>query len=544
MMEAGPAPVVIAGAGPTGMTAALDLAHYGIPCILLEEDHKLSDGSRAIAFHHTALAVWEKLGAAQPMLEKGIAWSARHTYYRQVKLYTQAFAQPGQGLLPRFFNLQQYYVERYLLDCVQASPAIDLRLDHRLVGIRQGEQTVSLEVETPAGRIQIEAQYVLACDGAHSSLRKLLNLEFPGATHDDYFLIADIRAALDFPHEPRFFFDHPTNPGQTILIHPQPDGVWRIDWQVGAQSEVEAERSPEKMDRRIRALIGETPYEIVWLSAYRFHQRLLRQLRHGRVFFLGDAAHLVAPFGARGLNSAVQDVENLAWKLALVLRNLAPAALLDTYQTERWAAQQLNQQVTHKTMLFMCPPNPRRRLERNLILRLSAFFPPARRWVNSGKMSEPYVYAHSPLSVPDQPGEKWPGSPAPGAMIADAACRLLQGDLEQPTHLRKLFGSGFVALHFARQASEAQAFAAGCAQADLPAPVTVYSVLGTRSANTVGSLNVLLDEDNTLQRAFQAQPGSLYLVRPDGHLAARRRAADSGQLAGDMRIACGFALRS
>ena len=323
-------PVAIVGAGPAGLTAALDLAHYGIPSIVLDEDILTVFGSRAIAYHSSALAVWEKLGAGQAMLAKGVAWHKRHTYFRQKEVYTQSFP-PAPGALPGFLNLQQYYVERYLVDQVEHQPLIDLRWKHRVTGLSQASEAVTLEVETPAGPAQVKAAYVLACDGARSTIRCLLDLDFPGHTFDDRFLIADVKASLNLPPEPKFYFNHPSHPGPTVLIHPQPDGVWRIDWQVGAGVDVEAEKAPEKMDRRIRAFIGDVPYELVWLTDYRFHQRLLERLRHGRVFFVGDAAHLVAPFGARGLNSAVQDVENLSWKLALVLNGQASDSLLETY---------------------------------------------------------------------------------------------------------------------------------------------------------------------------------------------------------------------
>jgi 3-(3-hydroxy-phenyl)propionate hydroxylase len=515
-------PVLIVGAGPTGMTAALDLAHYGIPSILLDEDNRLSGGSRAIVFHHSALAVWEKLGAGEAMLKKGLTWSARHTYFRQKKLYTQNFPQPGEGFLPRFINLQQYYIERYLLDQIEKNPLIDLRWEHFATGFWQNASSATLKVETPGGMIELSSSYVLACDGARSSMRKLLNLGFPGKTHTDHFLIADIKADLNFPPQPRFFFDHPTNPGQTILIHPQPDGVWRIDWQVGPEVDINSERSDKNMDQRIRALIGATPYEIIWLSDYRFHQRLLEQFRHGRVFFAGDAAHLVAPFGARGMNSAIQDVENLVWKLVLVLKGAAPQPLLDTYQTERWAAQLHNQTVTNATMLFMAPPTRWERFMRNNILRMSAFFASARKWVDSGKMSEPFVYQDTPIVATDNPDERWIGAPQPGEKVADLPCTV-NGE---KTFFRKLVGSGFLALYFPVDERDAMRFGQGF-RAPEGIPVGLYFVLDEKPAGN--EFNFIENESGVFAKKFGAQPGTLYIIRPDGHLAARRRQATAGE---------------
>ena len=379
-----------------------------------------------------------------------------------------------------------------------------------VTGLDQTPSSVKLEVDSPSGSLQLSAPYVLACDGARSTLRKLLNLDFPGRTFDDRFLIADIRASLDLPPEPRFFFNHPAHPGPTVLIHPQPDGIWRIDWQIGA-ADIALETTPARMDSRIRAFIGDVPYEIVWLSDYRFHQRLLTRLVHGRIFFLGDAAHLVAPFGARGLNSAVQDVENLVWKLALVLRGVASVSLLETYQTERWAAQAENQRVTLNTMKFMAPSSPWGRLRRGLILRLTPFFPPARKWVNSGRMSIPFVYRNSPLTLPDNPSDgNWSGAPLLGEKIPDRSLTAwLDGHLAG-VRLRRLTGSGFLVLYLAHNETDAADFAR-----------TTLPVLGNIPIRLV-----------PLLAGFQNLPlGTALLLRPDGHLAARRLSPSSSEIA-------------
>lgn len=550
------APVLIIGAGPTGMTAALELAYHGVPSIILDEGHELSEGSRAIAIHRTALMVWEKLGCVEPMLEKGIAWQVRRTFFREQELYAQLMPAPAPGALPTFINLQQYYTELYLLQRIQGEPLIDLRWDHQVVNVVQDEESVILTVVTPTGPRSVRGRHALACDGARSSVRKLLQLDFPGHTHKDRFLIADIRARLPFAHEPRFFFDHPTNPGYTVLIHPQPDGVWRMDWQLGAEVDIAVERSPEKMDRRIRALIGETPYELVWLSDYRFHQRLLSNLRHGRIFFAGDAAHLVSPFGARGMNSAIQDVENLGWKLAWVLAGQAPEALLDTYHAERWPAQYHNQVVTDTTMRFMAPRTPWQKLKRNVILRLSARWKTARKWVNSGKMSEPFTYTRSPILIPDEaPAQAWQGAPRLGAKAPDGVCGLIDKSVPagtRPMELRRLFGAGFVALYFAPNVSGARAFVAEALSTECAAPLTLCPVLyGELEAmpsqlhlSDEASVRGLWDFTGALTRAFGARPGSLFLIRPDGHVAARRRTVHGAAVARLVRQACAWPVKA
>jgi 2-polyprenyl-6-methoxyphenol hydroxylase-like FAD-dependent oxidoreductase len=456
---------------------------------VIDAGYRRPQGSRAIAIHRTSLAVWERLGCVDQMLERGVAWRTRRTYFREQELQTQTGPEPAPGELPPFLNLSQHETERYLLQAVSRSPLIDLRWQHTLAGLRQDHDGVTITAQTPNGLTTIRGCYLLACDGARSTTRKLLGLEFPGKTYPNRFLIADIRATLPFPREPRFFFDHPANPGHNILIHPQPDDIWRIDWQLGGDAVIEDERSAEAMDQRIRALIGDAPYELVWLSDYRFHQRLLRRLRHGRIFFLGDAAHLVSPFGARGMNGAIHDVENLCWKLSYVLAGRAGPDLLETYQTERLPAQQHNQAVTDATMRFMAPRTRWQRLRRNLILRLRL-----RRLVDSGKMSAPFTYTTSPLLVPDDEGG-WAGAPELGSKMDTADPRI-----------RSRVGHDFVALYFTHQQVDAD--------------------------------NVM-----TLPPTAVSPAGTMYLLRPDGHVAARRRNAHPADVPGLIRRALGQTAR-
>jgi 2-polyprenyl-6-methoxyphenol hydroxylase-like FAD-dependent oxidoreductase len=378
--------IAVVGAGPIGLTAALELARLDVPTVVLEAKPELEPiGSRAIVLARHALAAFRRLGCEE-IPRKGVVLTRARTYLGETELFTVEFPRVREGELPAFVNLQQTYTEQALLRRAQVTALVDVQFNSTVTGLRQYESSVMLELE---GGREVSAPYVIAADGAHSIVRKLLGIDFPGKSFNDRFLIADVRAELPgFPRdERRFFFDPPSNPGRQILIHPQPDGEWRIDWQVAPETDVEAERASGALDARIRALVGDASYELVWVTAYRFHSRLASRFRVGRVFLAGDAAHLMAPFGARGMNSGVDDASSLASRLAHVLAGTAPDSLLDSYDRERRPVAQENLRVTGATMRFMAPPTALHRAWRYAILRGSLHVPHLRRFVNSGKLA-------------------------------------------------------------------------------------------------------------------------------------------------------------
>jgi 3-(3-hydroxy-phenyl)propionate hydroxylase len=406
----GGSPVLIIGAGPIGLTLALELARFDVPIVVLDaKPDATSEGSRAIVLARHALATLVRLGCGAPMLNKAVVLARARTYFRDTELFCVEFPPEREGELPRFVNLQQTYTEAALLDEVARTPAVETRWNAEVIGLRQDPGGVTVVLD---GGGEVRGSHVVGCDGARSTLRDLLGVGFPGRSHRDRFLIADIRAAMPFPRdERRFFFDPPQNPGRTMLVHPQPDDEWRIDWQVPGDTDAEAERRSGRLDERIRRVAGHGDYELVWLTAYRFHQRVADRWRSGRAFLAGDAAHLFSPFGARGMNSGVEDAVNLGWRLALVRAGEADDRLLDGYERERRPAALENLRVTAATMRFMAPPTPLHRLARNVILRGSLRSTFLRRRVDSGRLAEPAVYGDRksvaghplPANVPARP---------------------------------------------------------------------------------------------------------------------------------------------
>jgi 3-(3-hydroxy-phenyl)propionate hydroxylase len=511
------AQVAVVGAGPVGMTLAGRLAQMGVRVILLEQHARhTGEGSKALCMQRETLEIWARLGIGEEVARRGVQWNVGRTYFRGRELFQVRLPSSSNDHFPPFVNINQTEVEEMLLARVGELPEVDVRWSHRLSGISQHADGVTIRCETPDGEASLRVEFLVGADGAHSAVRHATGMSFPGHSFADLFLICDIRARLPFPRERRFFFDPPWNPGRQVLIHPQPDDTWRIDWQVAPGTDVEAERASGGLDRRIRAVIGSTTeYELLWLTPYRFHQRLVERFRVGRVLLAGDAAHVVSPFGARGLNSGVADAENMAWKLTTVLAGHASDALLDSYHIERRAAALENLAITDASMRFMVPHGPLRRWLRNLILRGSLRIPRLRRLVNSGRLAQPFTYANSPIVVADQ---RDPGLPAIGSVAPDASCHSL-GD-GGVSRLRELFGSGFVTLLVASPTRDAAAAAIRASRLAWPAPCQIVAI---GPDGPLAGVTVISDQDGEVRRAYGQAGPSAFLIRPDGHLAARIR---------------------
>ena len=532
--------VVVVGGGMVGLTAALDLAQRGIEVVLIDEDNTVSVGSRSICQAKRSLEIWDRLGCADAMMQKGVTWQVGRVFFRDREIFNFDLLPDGGHRFPAFINLQQYYVEQFLIERLQQTHRVDLRWQNKLVGLAAGDDAVRLTVETPDGPYEMDAEWVIAADGARSTARRLLGLDFKGRVFEDRFLIADVRMKTPpfgrtGPTERLFWFEPPFHKGDSALLHRQADDVYRIDFQLGWNADPELERQPLRVVPRIKAMLGPTAeFEFEWVSVYTFQCRRLERFRHNRVIFAGDAAHQVSPFGARGGNSGIQDADNLCWKLALVIEGLAPERLLDSYDAERSAAADENITITTRSTDFMTPRTVTSRGFRDAVLTLATTHPFARRLVNSGRLSTPTMLRRSPLSTSDEPGFHDPAL-APGAVAADAPVRI--GN-RKAWLLEMLRSHGFHGLYFADGRSPGAAALKTLASAKLPVhTLAVSSIAGTVPPD----LPSVIDSDGLVARRYDAQPGTFYLLRPDQHVAARWRRLDPAAIKTALQRAIGRA---
>ncbi len=529
-----PHTVVVVGAGPIGLTLALDCASRGLRVVVLDDNNSVSIGSRAVCYAKRTLEVWDRLGVAEPLVQQGVKWKVGKVFHGERLAYQFDLLPQDRHKLPAMINLQQYYLEERLVEACEASPLVELRWKHRMTALAQDADGVRLQVETPDGSFEMQAQWLLACDGAGSDTRRMLGAEFRGQAFQDRFLIADVvvepQAAdaadtairghgatlrrLGAEPERWFWFDPPFHPGQSVLLHKQCAHVWRIDFQLGWDADPQVEKQPERVIPRIQAMLGpDVPFELEWVSIYQFACRRMERFRHGRVLFAGDAAHQVSPFGARGANTGVQDAENLAWKLAAVVHGDAPEALLDSYDEERLFAADDNLLNSTRSTDFITPKSRASRRLRNAVLELARTEAFARPLVNSGRLSTPTPYVHSRLNTADTADASFaPAAPRPGCPLLDAPVR--SGDA--PGWLSEQLGLGFQLLSFG------------------PAPTLQVDRLAVEVLE-VG--RDLIDTEGLLTARYDGRPGTVYLFRPDQYVAARWRHFDPAAVEAAVRQA-------
>ena len=389
--------VVVVGAGPVGLTLALALAKQGVPVVLLDESNQVSEGSRAICFAKRSLEIFYKLGVAKSMVSKGVKWDVGRIFFKNDEIDRFDLSPEKYSKYPAFINLQQFYVEHFLIEAVLQEKNIDVRWLNTVSGIHQTDEGVTVTVETQAGKYDLNSKFLVAADGSRSKIRSLMGLEMSGERFEERFLIADFKMEADFPSERWFWFDPPFAPGQSILLHKQPDNLWRLDFKLGPNADPNVVHDKAFLKEKIKSVVGDREFELDWCSIYSFSSKKLERFVHQNVIFVGDSAHVVSPFGARGANSGIEDADNLSWKLAAILQG-QNKNLLETYNAERAAAADQNIACTGQSNTFIAPQGEAATAIRNSILEKAKKGAEYKKQINCGRLSVPCVYGQYPES--------------------------------------------------------------------------------------------------------------------------------------------------
>ena len=536
-------PVLIVGGGPVGLSVAALLGHYGIECLVLEADPSWCEGSRAICLSRRSQEILGWVGAEQALLAKGLPWVGGRSYFRGTEvLHFEMPSESAQRFAP-MINIQQYYIEQFAHAAALRTGRTDIRWSARVSAVRPQDSGVQVDCQTADGDVRtVSADWVLACDGGRSTVREQLGLQLEGMQYEGRYVIVDIEQDTRREVERLAWFDPPSNPGSTILMHRQPDNIWRIDYQVAEHEDAAQAVKPENVLPRVQAhldMIGESaPWKPLWISIYNAKCLTLPSYRSGRVLFAGDAAHLVPIFGVRGLNSGLEDAGNLAWKLALVHQSHASEALLDSYSIERVLATRENIAYGAKSTQFMAPPHRGFALMREAALRLALESPGVRSLINP-RQTSPVEYVDSPLNEPDG-GAAFHGGARAGTPAPEARLRTSQG----AGHWTGLFGGHFVALYFSDMPDLPRSL--------LPLienPLVAHALPGVAAPRLVRLVRVatqgdpdertVVDELGQTWLRYGAADGTLYLIRPDGYVMGRWRAASAANISHALRRVLG-----
>ncbi len=530
--------VVIAGGGVAGLTLALSLARQGIRSVVIEADETVCIGSRAICISRRSLEIFDRLGVAQALLDKGLAWQSGRSFYRDQEVLRFSMPADEAGRLPPMINIQQYYMEAYLVEALRAYPGLaEIRWGSRINAVERRPDGVTVAVTGQQDdSYRIDAKWLVACDGGRSTVREALGLTLQGTSYEGRYVIVDIELDLDMPTGRLAWFDPPSNPGSTLLMHKQPDDIWRIDYQLRDGEDEQEAVKPGNVLPRVQAhleMLGcRADWHPIWITLYKANALTLESYRHGRVLFAGDAAHLVPIFGVRGANSAIDDVDNLAWRLAHVLRGRAQESLLDAYSRERVFAAKVNLAHGMKSTEFMAPPTRAFQIMRQATLELAIDTEAVRSLINP-RQTTAIRYAPELGGLRDDPA--FEAGAAAGEVMPDAPVRLGDG---QATHLGRLMRDGaFMALYFTDGAPLGADWDDAVSRLrDEGIPLAGVRV-GTNGpdAGQEGAWTAVRDDTGLAARRYDAVPGTLYLIRPDGYVGARWRQANPRVLASALR---------
>ena len=508
-------PVVIVGAGLSGLTLACRLAQLGVAAVVLDEDNTVGvkgASSRGICYTQQSLEIFARLGIYEHISAKGVAWQVGRTFAGDDEVFSFDLRERQQfshSVQPPFINIQQFYVEMFLVDRIlelnKSKALTELRWCNKVTGFSQDEEAVTLQVQTPAGNYSLKALHLIDASGSHTPFHAWVGATMDSKRGDDRWCIADVRFKHTPPAERHTWIEAPFNDNRAVWQHLMADDVWRIDYQMAPDADpAYVSREDVVRDRLAKQFGADVECDIVWVGPYAYKSQCLHRLRHGRVFFIGDTAKVVSPFGARGGNTGIADADNLAWKLAAVVRGHASSELLGSYNQERLQAAQRNVQVTNRTARFLRAPEGIERVFRSATIGLAKHHEFARPLINTGRMAEANRYTMSHVCQDNG-----------GIMVQNSAVQFADRSFGTVADLINWANGHMLLLVFGELSHKEIARLQSLGKL---AFVRVVQVVHKKPAQV---LECVMDPHKSLRHACHAEKSQWVLVRPDAYVAGK-----------------------
>jgi len=514
-------PIVIVGAGLSGLTLACKLAHLGIAAVVLDEDNTVGvkgASSRGICYTQQSLEIFTRLGIYERIAAKGVAWQVGRTFAGDDEVFSFDLRERSQfsaSSQPPFINIQQFYIEMFLVDRIlelnKSTPLIDMRWCNKIIGFSQNKEVASLDIETPAGNYSLQASHVIDASGSHTPFHDWVGATMDSKRGDDRWCIADVRFKHTPPAERHTWIEAPFNDNRAVWQHLMGDDVWRIDYQMAPDADPAYVSREDVVRERLAKQFGdEVQCDIVWVGPYAYKSQCLHNLQHGRVFFIGDTAKVVSPFGARGGNTGIADADNLAWKLAAVLRGHATQALLNSYNQERLQAAQRNVQVTNRTARYLRAPAGMERTFRTATIALAKTHAFARGLINTGRMAQANHYEVSDVCTTEG-----------GFMVQNAAIHYNAKESGSLADLLQWANGRLLLLVFGELGRK------DMTKLRSLSTLTAVNVVQVIHKKRAQATEHVIDPHKTLRRACRAEKAQWALLRPDAYLAAKGKALNA-----------------
>ena len=536
-------PVLVVGAGPTGLTVANELARHGVAVRIIDREPAPPITSRALVVQPRSLEIFDDMGVIDEAIAAGNPATALTITFKRKKVRMDIAGlltgRRNHTAYPALRTLSQHDTERMLTELL-ARRGVEIERGRALTDLTQDGNTVTASLRGENESIEtVRCRWVIGCDGAHSAVRKATGIPFAGSTYRDEFIMADAELDWELPHGELYGFPSPAG---IFAAFSMPGGNrYRIFGNVPPGPEGPSAECSEPTHEEFQAMLDERvpfPAKVVkeyWVTRYRVHSRSVPRYHEGHIFLVGDAAHVHSPAGAQGMNTGIGDAYNLAWKLALVERGIAEESLLDSYQDERHPVGVQLLKTTDRLFSVVAGQNPLSRIARGrvapvlatrLLTRLSV-----RRWFVGTLAQLRLHYPDSPLNAED--GSGWRDAPAPGDRAPEADVHIdgKQGRLHEVfrgTHHTVLLFTGLD--DHARPAVELCRIAEQI-ERSYPGLVRARVVTAERFADHPAALG---DPARSAHRQYGIESASAYIIRPDAHIGYRGRPVDPDRLMADL----------